>query len=34
MPAMPMALRSPPMVVGIRVTRSAASTVSETTVPE
>ena len=34
MPAMPMADSSPPMVVGISVTSSAASTVTVSTVPE
>jgi len=34
MPAMPMAERSPPMVVGIRHTSSAISVVTETASPE
>ena len=34
MPAMPMAESRPPMVVGISVTSSAASTVTVSTVPE
>ena len=34
MPAMPMAESRPPIVVGISVTSSAASTVIESTVPE
>ena len=34
MPAMPMAESSPPMVVGISVTSSATSTVTEISVPE
>ena len=34
MPAMPMALSRPPMVVGIRQTSSAISTGTENTTPE
>ena len=34
MPAMPMAESSPPMVVGMSVTSSATSTVTDSMVPE